>query len=114
MRFRTIVLLSVLAATGIAACGEKVEKCYTFHSTCTASCLDGSTPQFTAESDYCTSSPGPSVDPRDWFCQPSINGPSEASQLCPSQATTPGGASDCTTCTAWAVSSQCGCPDYHW
>ena len=114
MRVRTIALLSVLAATGIAACGKKDDKCFKYHSTCTASCLDGSTPQFTAEADYCFYPPGPSpLEPQYYFCHSTTNGPSQAAQQCPSEATTPGGPSDCTTCTAWAVGSECGCVTIH-
>ena len=111
MRTHTMALLSVLAATAITACGAKGDVCHKYQSTCTASCLDGSTPQFTAETDFCFFESVAPVgqDPKVWFCDPSATGGSAAALTCPSQATS-GGPSDCTTCSAFTVSRECGCP----
>jgi hypothetical protein len=111
MRTWLLCVLCVSAVVGNTACGEKSQPCHSYRSTCMASCLDGSTPQFVGETEACFGSAPEGQDPRDWFCDPNAVGGSAAAQHCPSQATS-GGTSDCTSCGAWTVGPECACPSF--
>jgi len=111
MRARRAAVVGMLAVAGLGACGGRdvPSLCHTYTSACAASCLDGSSPQFTATS-TCTFTAKEYFDPLAEFCSPGAV-PSHAANTCPSQATS-GGPYDCTACSA-PIIQECACPEHY-
>ena len=111
MRISLVCLLCVSAATGVAACGsDGGHTCHTFQATCSATCLDGSTPTFTATTDCMLATEDQfQGDPRDYFC----DDPSPlAANYCPSGQASGGNPYYCQSCSPFSAGVACQCPDY--